>query len=1044
MAKQLFTAPAGAGKTKYVIELAREQADFLMQEIRVCVPNALQAQSWRSRIAESGGAIGIHVWTFDELVSASLSATGRAFHEVQDAVQNRLLRLLFEQLDLQYYDALRDKSGFIEVNKRLIGELKAGSIDPQPFAKAVQKMDAGRRLGELAKIYSAYQDELIARNWADRAGLHWLAAEAIRNDLTNPFRGWPLLIIDGFDDLPPSQLALLTLLAAQVQNFVITLTSPEQKLYPRYERLIQLVEDSLLIKAEPLPKKVQVSDRTSLQTVAQEIFSSTQGKVLVNDGTLQLIEVSDRAVEVRTALRWLKQRIVWDGYSPGDLAVLARDIEPYRAYIREIASEFGLPVRLLDGRPLLFNPLIAALLDLLRLFMPEGESQGAALPRRGVIEVWRSPYFSWGQDELVGSSADADALDILSRQQRVIGGLDHWRAAFEAGAVASKQVLLDEDKDDAEGDLLTEERVRELSEKFDLFLEISNPGSKKKTIRQFANWLMSLIGFESEGDAIHLSTAASLNIYARAMESPETKLYDVAALRHLAGLLDDLVWAEEAVGRSRKLPFHTFLSELSAAIASARFSPASGNKQAEIIIASSGQVGGVNFRGVVLMGMSEGSFPQPVREDSFLRDSDRQLLREAYQLPLQPSAQSEEQAFFYEALTRAREKLLLTRPVLAENGAEWVASPYWEAVRRLVDCPVEKVSGDTVPALPFTASWAEWWESAVAAVESSGWSKGREQHIEERIEHAAAIWHMRLANSHSFWNGDLSAVNAALKAQFNADHVWSASRLESFKSCGFLFFVQHVLQLRGKVEPAEGLDAGQLGLMYHDILEQVMSRSHGEFVDETAVLDFVLDVAAPILAAAPPKYGFRETAWWQQTKDEIIANVVDSVWSLADENFVFLTAEASFGFNGLPLVIQNGEDALRLHGFIDRVDRRQDGALRIIDYKTGGKSAYTKRAFNEGKKLQLPLYAKAAEEALGLGPVVEGFYWHLQQGEASAFQLSKNDGGVEGAIETAVFHAWEAVHAVRGGHFKPIPPELGCPSYCPAAGFCVQYTPQFF
>jgi hypothetical protein len=79
---------------------------------------------------------------------------------------------------------------------------------------------------------------------------------------------------------------------------------------------------------------------------------------------------------------------------------------------------------------------------------------------------------------------------------------------------------------------------------------------------------------------------------------------------------------------------------------------------------------------------------------------------------------------------------------------------------------------------------------------------------------------------------------------------------------------------------------------------------------------------------------------------------------------------------------------------------------------------------------------------LGLGTAADGFYWHFQQAEASSFQLAKADGGVNGAIETAVAHAWEAIRRIRSGHFTPKPPDEGCPAYCPAAGFCWQYTPK--
>jgi hypothetical protein len=102
-----------------------------------------------------------------------------------------------------------------------------------------------------------------------------------------------------------------------------------------------------------------------------------------------------------------------------------------------------------------------------------------------------------------------------------------------------------------------------------------------------------------------------------------------------------------------------------------------------------------------------------------------------------------------------------------------------------------------------------------------------------------------------------------------------------------------------------------------------------------------------------------------------------------------------------------------------------------------------------GKKLQLPLYALGARDALGLGEPEEGFYWHVVQGERSGFALSRfkgQDGGGVGpyaAVAVAVQAAAEAVQGARGGQFTPTVPDDGCPSYCPAVGFCWHYAPGY-
>ena len=205
-------------------------------------------------------------------------------------------------------------------------------------------------------------------------------------------------------------------------------------------------------------------------------------------------------------------------------------------------------------------------------------------------------------------------------------------------------------------------------------------------------------------------------------------------------------------------------------------------------------------------------------------------------------------------------------------------------------------------------------------------------------------------------------------------------------------------------------------------------------------------MAKKILDRAPQDEGFRQTAWWAQTRAEMLENVRRSVEAMADlaGDFVPHWCEAPFGLKEQsPLVVHDGSDSFRLRGYIDRVDRSPDGCVRVIDYKTAGPSRFSKRAAIEGKKIQISLYALAARDALKLGEPVEGFYWHVQHAEPSRFTMSGFDGGPEEAMATAVGHAWEAIHSARGGYFVPHPPDGGCPAYCPATGFCWHYRPGF-
>ncbi|MBU1878872.1 MAG: PD-(D/E)XK nuclease family protein, partial [Chloroflexi bacterium] len=531
---------------------------------------------------------------------------------------------------------------------------------------------------------------------------------------------------------------------------------------------------------------------------------------------------------------------------------------------------------------------------------------------------------------------------------------------------------------------------------------------------------------------------------------------DVAALQALKDVLRGLVWAEEALGTSGPIDYARFLDELDGAVDATSYQLPVRPDRDEVIVADVIQARGVPWRAVAVLGLAEGEFPATLSEDPFLRDADRKGLQ-ALGLPLDLPTASAEHEFFYETVTRPRDRLLLTRPRLADNGADWPPSTFWEEVRRLVDVEPERLTSETVPSPAQAASWPELLESLAAHPDQDDvrrWAEQAEPDLLAALDAAVGVLHLRHARGHGPHDGDLHDLTE-FAAYFGPDRVWSASRLEAYRACPFWFFVGYVLKLEPRAEPTEGLDARQLGNLYHRILEHVYQA-----VDDPADLDQLLTalpaVAGRLLDEAPRREGFRETAWWTQTRAEIQENVRRSLVALAELPGAFapLQHEAVFGLQDQPPLVvrdrdhdgdRDGDDVFRLRGFIDRVDRDPAGRVRIIDYKTGGPTMFTNKAVAEGKKLQLPLYALAARDALGLGEPVEGFYWHVRHAQASGFTLGgfpgtarqgRCAGGPAAALDVAVEKAWEAVRSARAGHFVPHSPDGGCPSYCPAAAFC--------
>jgi superfamily I DNA/RNA helicase len=556
---RIYLAPAAAGKTAFALAKAGSAVQGLAMEVRLVVPGRQQVLSCRRRLAMNGGALGVRVMTFDELNAECLAASGDNYKVLRQVEQYGLMRSVAASTKPDFYGKLTGKPGFIQMLQEFVAELKAARIWPHTFLTGVGAIGDERRLRELGLIYEAYQSRLDQEGWADYAGLAWLAAERleVRDDVA---ADWPLLIIDGFDSFTQVQYDLLETLASRVGEFVVTLTGAfgddqDRRVFRRFQKTCRRLEEILEVRAEPLPNQ-HSQPSPVLGHLESNLFEAVTGRV-PGAGFIELIQAPNRAGETREALRWLKERLVWDGMRPGEVALLARDLVPYRPFILQVAEEFGLPVRLTEGLPLRESPIVQALLDLLRLVLAQHDVEGysPALPRKGVVSAWRSPYFDWtnaypGKDaaEPIGiTPADADALDAAARWGQVIGGMSQWVQVMQALAGRASGDRLD-DEQDLPDNVVAGQAARDLQGKLVRFLQRLLPPPGRQRYREFIRWLEDLIGSDpnasdKKADPTSLKVAELTTQDGSALADLEA-----AALAALKDVLRGLIWLEDKVG----------------------------------------------------------------------------------------------------------------------------------------------------------------------------------------------------------------------------------------------------------------------------------------------------------------------------------------------------------------------------------------------------------------------------------------------------------------------------------------------------------------
>jgi ATP-dependent helicase/nuclease subunit B len=1012
MTVRVLVGPAASGKThqsiQQVLQVLKEHP---LGPVWVIVPDRLQAYAYRGRIATKGGALGVYTGTFGDFYAKLLLDFDEPIPLASEPMVHRFLQDSIRMVEgMEHFSPIADMPGFHKILAGMIDELKLARVWPDEFAEWTEVH--GKHLGEIAQVYRLYQTALAETGWADSAGMGWLATESLEGN-GGQFEDVPLIVVDGFDSFNGSQRAALRALRERTPDLIITLPGQEgmeRTAHRRFANALARLQDEF--KAEIVYLTPMDYTPPPLSHLERSLFIADALPVS-QDGRITMLELRSPREEAREALRWIKSLIVRKGIQAHECAIVAPAPERYRAFLREAGTEYGMPLRFTHGESLASAPAITALLDLLAIPLSD-------FPRRLTLDAVRAPFFDLSSIEVM--SADADGLDQVSRHGLVIQGLDQWEEAFIRLEHSDRPTAPDDSRTTA---LPTREETVRLHEGFhNLVQRITMP--ETATTGTYVRWLEDLL------EEFH---------FLHGGKSPGEE----AAFLGLRGVLRALVLGETVAGEKQTTPI-AFFRALRSFLEGTNYRERVQWTESVVLILRVLEARGLRFKAVAVLGLSEGLFPEVEREDPFLREEMRQ------ELGLEKRLEREQGGLFYQVVTRADEYLLLTRPMLADDGEHWEPSPFWSAVRSIsTELPKPIRMGDP-RALADAASSGE---ALFWAVQRRGLPSNYAPNLVEHWEYlrrVSPLIESRLAKSAAGpYEGSLDALVDHLRQRYGPEYVWSASRLEAYSSCPYLFFVGSALEMEAIEPPAFGLDAAQLGLILHEILEMAY-REAADPADPEEVIAALKKVSTAIFEQAPDRHGFRPTALWDVEQGQYVEALEGSVMGLAQEGdgWTPIAYERRFGISGEPVLemVDKG-GSIRIRGVIDRLDRGAKGQIRVVDYKTGSSHLSSKDLLS-GLRLQLPIYALAARDALGLGEPVDGFYWMILRGKPGSLRLARftheKEGvsyrGTPGAIALVHEHTQRIVAGVRDGVFPPLPPQGGCPQYCPAAAWCWRYSPR--
>lgn len=681
------------------------------------------------------------------------------------------------------------------------------------------------------------------------------------------------------------------------------------------------------------------------------------------------------------------------------MAVLYWQQEPYAALI---ADQFALAKVPMSGP----QPQKLAATTIGRIVGGVVDLADGNLSRDDVMRWLTSCPIKYGR-----RGFSASRWDAVSRDAGVVKGLDQWRNRLDHHAERMKRAA--QAADDEVSDERRRRMARDGEEALDLQAFITKlhtdlaAHEDGRSWTDFVDWARRLIDEYLDTRALPESEEAN-------RDEIQTKLDELRDLDHLGSsptlggfraVLDKAMSAPSVVddgedwdapsARTSELGEGVFVGPVEATL-------------------------GMRFDKVYFVGMVEGQVPPRVGGDPLLPERER----ERAGLPLRHDPVEERYKYLAAAAGQAR-ALSFPRNNNASLSGQHPSRWFLEEATR--------IHGSRVSSKDLTSMTNEPWLNVIAsaedAIEAAAQSQPADLHDYDM--HKLWLWlqrgnpfeqhhlaapsslldravQMERARTRSrvltIWDGDLSSnppqstliyVDGAMERTNKP--LLSATRLEMWVACPYRYFLSYHLGIAAPERPEEVASITPLdrGLLVHAILERFIreARDGGTAPEPDESWDEghrrLLDAVADREFRDAERRGVTgKDLLWEMARAEIrrdLHTFLDADSEIRKTHGVSPhSVELKFEFEmeeGGCADPPDERNNLRFRGVIDRIDVSLDGKTALVlDYKTGGTTEYTNMTddpVRRGTRLQLPVYALAAQQMLGSGVDVKAAYWFV-------------------------------------------------------------------
>lgn len=938
---KLVYGRTGSGKTTYIFDEIKNKIEQ-KNKIYIIVPEqfSFSVENHLLNVIEENSSINAEVLTLSRMADRVISETIGNNRVHLSKVGKSMI--IYDVLDKQKnkLNFLRSSEKNMELALNMVTELKKHNIDSTLLSDTIEKIDdkyLKLKLSDANNILKVYQQR-IEQNYIDESdALNLLADNIEQTDFFND----SIIYIDEFAGFTPNEYQIIEKLCTLAKELTVTVCTDSLELMDNKEDSLfyfnSITAEKLLDIAKKTGsyiEKVNLDDvkkfkNDELKFLEKAIYADENFVFENNTTNVILDSYKNPYSECENIAQKIYKIVKEEKYRYRDIAVVMANMETYVDDIKEVFNKYNIPIFIDEKKDVNNCILIKFVVSLFNIFTSNFSYEAMfSYIKSGVLDI------------------EEDDIFLLEKY------VNKWGIR---GSKWYKQDFEYEEKNDQQ-DKINKIRLSII----DPILKLKNDLSGEKTAKEINYKLYEFI----EENNIQK------NILKKADEFEKMGMVSVAdeyraGIEIFFNVLDEIFLIFE----NDKMSFDRYNKILQTGIAKSEFGRIPSSLD-QVLIGDIERSKTKEIKVLFLIGVNDGVIPKIIKDEGFLNDRDRKVLKENDVELAKDSVELlyENRFNIYKVLTIPTEKIYLSYSVADKEGKALRCSILLTQIKKIFP---EIEEHDNVIDDKHDISTAE--ATLDCAIEEY-----RRYLDDDEIEQEwkdIILWYKkneslrinRILRGAKFSNLPEKISTENIKKMYGKTLRTSVSRLEQYKRCPFSFHMKYGLKLNEEEKfEIRSLDTGNfMHEVIDDFFEMVeQKRLDIKLIDENQLKSIVYEIVNRKMGMNK-NYIFRGSPKFivlsRRLKKVVYQSIEYIVKQLKNSKFELYGHEVEFSEKAelKPMKIElDDKKQVVITGKIDRVDiakMNDDTFVRIIDYKSSVKDIDLNQVVS-GIQIQLLTY----------------------------------------------------------------------------------------